>query len=225
MKVKDLTGQRFGRLIVLARAENDRHNKSQWLCQCDCGNQKTVNGQSLTRGLTMSCGCLNREISSRKGAQNTQYAHGGHATRLYHVWHGMKSRCLNKSGKDYPRYGGRGITICDEWRGSFVAFRDWALANGYRDDLSIDRKDNDGPYAPWNCQWTTTVQQANNRRCTVEISVNGETLPLADWARKLGVSLGTLYCRYRKGWTPEEIVNGRPPKYNQHMKGEKHEND
>lgn len=208
-KLIDLTGQRFGRLIVTARAENDRHRKARWLCECDCGNHAVVNSQSLTRCLTTSCGCFNREISSRKGAENKQYSHGGYGTRLYNIWCGMKRRCFTKSNKDYPRYGGRGITVCDEWCNSFEAFRDWAMSNGYSDTLTIDRIENDGPYAPWNCRWVANNTQANNRRCTIEVTVGSETLPLAEWARKTGVSLGTLYGRYRKGWSPEEIINGR----------------
>ena len=209
MMVNDLTGQKFGRLTVLYRVENDRHNKAQWLCECECGARKIINGQSLVRGATTSCGCFNREVSSRIGPENTQYSHGGYGTRLYHIWCGMKRRCFTKSNKDYPRYGGRGITVCEEWRDSFKAFSDWALANGYRWDLTIDRIDNDGPYAPWNCRWAANGMQANNRRCTIALTVGAETLPLAEWSRKTGVSLGTIYGRYRKGWTPQEIIYGR----------------
>lgn len=132
--------------------------------------------------------------------------------RLYSVWHNMKSRCYNPKASHYAQYGGRGITVCPEWRDSFEAFRDWALANGYRDDLTIDRKDNDGPYSPENCRWADMYCQNNNTRKNNYITYKGETKTASEWAREYGLHRCVLNNRIRRGWDIEEALTKPPDK-------------
>lgn len=150
----DLTGKRFGRLTVI-----EYLGKGRWLCACECGNRKAVSGPHLRSGATKSCGCLHSDQLKRSLTK-----HGGSKTRLYRIWLGMRKRCSNENCRAYERYGARGIKVCEEWSESFEAFRAWSLANGYADDLSIDRIDNDCGYSPDNCRWATAMTQTHNRR-------------------------------------------------------------
>jgi len=151
----DMTGERFGRLVVVRRVENGKYG-SMWLCKCDCGNEISVYGRSLRLGHTQSCGCLVKDIFTK---------HGMYKSRLHKEWRGIKHRCKNPSASHYEQYGGKGIKVCDEWQGEngFVNFMNWAMANGYSDDKSIDRIDPNGNYDSSNCRWVDMQVQSRNR--------------------------------------------------------------
>lgn len=178
----DMKGRRYGRLTVIEKSnEKGGNGKSlYWKCQCDCGNIVIVNGRYLRNGDTKSCGCKN---------------HGMTGTRLYEIWKGIIKRCCSQSNKAYHNYGGRGITVCEEWLHDFRKFYDWAIANGYKEGLSIDRIDNNGNYEPSNCRWGTQKEQMNNTRKNHIITYKGETHTISEWADIVGICYNTLSNR------------------------------
>lgn len=202
-KIIDLTGKRFGKLTVIKKHNQDKWGGWNWLCMCDCGNETVVSGGHL-RGLkTKSCGC------SRKETKN--FTHKMTGSRLYKVWHAMKSRCYYEKSEMFKHYGGRGITVCDEWKNSFISFYDWSIKNGYdenaeRGQCTIDRIDVNGNYEPNNCRWATIKQQANNTRRNHLIKYNGKTQTVSQWANELGVEPDSIFNRLQKGFTEEEAL-------------------
>ena len=206
-KLIDLTGQRFGRLTVLERAQNIGKDVA-WLCQCDCGKQSAVLGNSLKRGLSKSCGCLRDEMVSARFTRHgaTKYNKNHPDYRLYAIWRGMISRCYNPNESCYQRYGGAGIAVCDDWLHSFEAFRDWAKTNGYDDALSIDRIDGKKGYSPENCRWATPLQQTRNRKNTRYLTYAGEQKTLKEWAIQYKISYNVLRRRIDHGWSVERAL-------------------
>lgn len=198
MKANDLTGRDFELLHVQARVENSPDGKTRWICTCECGAEVTVRGSDLLSGRIKSCGCIRRMTAAKQGKKNA--THGGTNTRLYTEWCCMLRRC-----KAHHNYKGRGIEVCQEWRHSFEAFRDWALANGYQDNLTIERKNTDGNYCPENCRWATMKEQQNNRRNNRVITYNGKTQTLAMWADETGIRAETIRWRIKAGWPESDL--------------------
>lgn len=206
-KPLNLQGQTFGRLKVLYQAPGKlygkhREPKRRWVCQCECGNIITTTTENLRGGDTRSCGCLKMEMDKAKYT-----THGKSKTRLYRIWKKMRARCQRSSCSDYAYYGGRGISVCDEWNNSFLSFEAWAYENGYDDKLTIDRIDVDRNYEPSNCRWATMKEQSNNRRNSRQYTYQNETHSIAEWANIVGIPYQTLYMRLRKGLTIDEALN------------------
>lgn len=200
-KLNDLTGQVFGRLTVLERAENGKGGKARWRCLCICGNVTVTQRDRLLGGNTKSCGCLKREC-----AANLAKIDGRSKERLYNIWYKMKQRCNVPNAVNYANYGGRGIKVCEAWEKDYLAFRAWALENGYADNLSIDRIENDKGYCPENCRWISNKAQQRNRRNNRHIALDGETLTVAEWAERTGLTETTIRSRLRKGWSVERAL-------------------
>lgn len=168
----NLTGRRFGRLIVLQRLPNDSRGEARWGCICDCGKKTAVLGSHLRRGRVKSCGCFAADMLIDRNRKNPTYGnlrHGGRNTRLYSIWTNMKTRCLNPRNRNFKWYGAAGVSICPEWM-RFEEFQAWALSSGYHDDLTIDRIDPFGSYSPSNCRWIPLSQQRANQRRSVKCS-------------------------------------------------------
>ena len=206
-KFTDMTGRRFGTLVVLKRGEN-RKGAVMWECKCDCGNTSRVSTGDLQSGHTRSCGCRKVDFCRKRATK-----HNGSNSSLYVTWVDMKRRCHKETDPAYKNYGQRGISVCEEWLDSFVSFRNWANDNGYRTDLTLERINNNGGYCPDNCKWVTMKEQSNNRRNNINIAFNGQTKTLKQWSESIGLSYNTLWQRWKAGWdvpallqTPQRVV-------------------
>jgi len=204
----DLTGRRFGRLVVLYECNERKNGKVVWHCRCDCENEVNVRSGGLTSGNTTSCGCYNRE---RVAEVHT--VHGmkrqGERHPVYDAWARMIQRCENPNDKCYKDYGGRGITVCGEWHDP-VVFINWALVSGWQKGLQIDRIDNNGNYEPDNCRFVTPKENSRNRRNNRFITLNSRTQSLAAWAEEAGVNRVTLQSRIDRGRWPIERALTEP---------------
>jgi len=174
---KDLTGIGFGKLTAIREVGKADGEPEAWECVCDCGEVVNVRAESLIYAKSVQC-----KKCRYKNRTNGRQTHGQSHTRLYGTWCCMRRRCHDEKQDSYPRYGGRGITICEEWKSDFAAFQKWAMENGFVDGLEIDRIDNDGNYCPSNCRWATHKEQANNRRTSHIVDVNGEHMTVAQAA-------------------------------------------
>lgn len=198
----DLTGQRYGRLVVLAQEPETRKGVLRWHVLCDCGTRTSVTSARLRYGITRSCGCLRRELLSQR-AKERPPKHDPATKPTLSVWSGMRQRCENPNSPAFPKYGGRGITVCERWRDFEKFVEDMGLRPP---GMTIERADNDGNYSPENCRWATRAEQNRNKRNNVRLTWNGETKCVAQWAASTGINLGTLWGRIRKGWTIEKAL-------------------
>lgn len=183
-RIKDWTtvvGEKYGRLRILELSGRNKHGHMLVKCQCDCGNISIIEATRVTNGITLSCGCLRIENIS-----NISKTHGLTNTRLYRIWGAMINRCENPNNNRFYTYGAKGIVVCDTWRRDFKAFYDWAMENGYEENLTIDRIDVNGNYEPSNCRWATAKEQANNKKNSRIIDYNGETKNVKEWATHFG---------------------------------------
>jgi hypothetical protein len=198
--VLKLENERFGKLTVIYRVgEDDNVKYSRWKCTCDCGEITFVKTSNLTKGITKSCGCWNKEIKPN-------FKHGKANTRLHHIWDTMKQRCLNSNNKKYPNYGGRGILIYKEWINDFINFYDWAIDNGYEKTLTLDRIDVNGNYEPSNCRWVSQEIQQNNRRNNIIITINSITKTASQWEKECNLRVGLVANRFKLGWEGERLL-------------------
>lgn len=195
-----MTGKKFNYLTVLSYA-GKRNGRTTWNCLCDCGKEVVVLGSSLKSGNTKACGC------HQKDGWINYKTHGKSKTRIYRIWQNMKNRCSNNHDKYYKNYGGRGITVCDEWLHNFQLFYDWSVSNGYKDDLTLDRMNNNGNYCPENCRWASRTEQMNNMRANRILEYNGEKKTMAQWAEVVGIPRYVINSRINNyGWSIKDAL-------------------
>lgn len=199
----DITGDRFGRLLVLRPSHQDKRGEWHWACCCECGTNTTVAGSRLRALRTRSCGCLSRELLVKR-----QTTHGMGNSPEYTAWQHMRRRCSDPNNADYKNYGARGIQVCERWNTFELFYCDM----GPRPSLahSIDRINNDGNYEPNNCRWATCTQQRRNSRSNHHLTFHGETMCICEWAERLGMNRMTLYHRIRRGWNTERALTEPP---------------
>lgn len=212
-------GDKIGRLTVIEYGGYKQYAKrieNLWKCKCECGNEKIVSETTLKRNANASCGCYKREKVSKSLMKHSFTKHP-----LYKIWRGIKTRCFNSNSKSYERYGGRGITMCNEWSNNAASFCQWSLDNGYKKGLSIDRIDNDGNYEPNNCRWVDKFVQANNKRNNHKVLYNGEIYSLNELERLTGLDHRLIGNRLERGWDIEKIIS-TPTEKGRNQYGEKY---
>lgn len=211
--MKDLTGKVFDRLTVIEFSHKEIDNRGKykyfWKFRCECGNEVIRRADGLKDKGIKSCGCYRKEVLKEHNFKinNPNKTHGKSNTRLYKIYSKMKERCYYEKYPEYYLYGGRGISICEEWLNDFMNFYNWSMQNGYKEDLSIDRIEVEGNYEPTNCRWSDNITQANNKRNNIKLTYEGETHTLPEWSRILNLPYSTLADRLRKGKSIKEILN------------------
>ena len=214
MKRINLSGKKFGRLLVIKKADT-LNGHVRWHCKCDCGNECVVHGSALRSGNTKSCGCYRTE-----NAKNLYSGVRQNDKHLYAVWNGIKQRCCNKNNKSFHNYGGRGIKICDEWANSYESFYNWAMKSGYKAGLQIDRIDNNGDYCESNCRFVQREIQANNKRNVVLYTIDGVTKSLPQWCKEYDQNYYMVRQRvYKLNWDIKKALS--VPNAKKHGEGEK----
>lgn len=198
--MEDITGKKYGKLTVIEQSGKDKHNNILWKCQCECGNVTSVSGYRLRNGVVKSCGCFRKEFPAKRFRR-----HGLRHHPLYVIWVDMRRRCETEKDCRYKDYGGRGISVCEEWH-DFQTFYNWAIKAGYKEELSIDRIDNDENYTPQNCRWATREEQANNKRNNRPICIDGETKNLFQWCRQYNINPSTVITRINRGWSEKDAI-------------------
>lgn len=201
-KYRNLTNQKFGRLTAIKMIKRENH-KTYWLFKCECGNEIVIPFTYVTTGDCKSCGCYRKE----KCKDNAKRTHNMSKTRMYRIWTHMKKRCYDVNAQAYMNYGDRGIKVCNEWKNNFINFYNWAINNGYREDLSIDRIDVNGNYEPSNCRWATIKEQNNNMRRNHWIYYNDEKLTMKQFSEKYNIPYDLVKNRIRYKWSIERIIN------------------
>ena len=204
-KIKDISGRRYGRLVVLGSPEIIKSGAGQrtvWLCQCDCGNSTRVSTGNLTSGGVVSCGCRRREVLNRT-------KHGCEQHELYNTWRHMMQRCYQTDHPTYRHYGGRGIRVCRRWHDISKFITDMAPRPP---GTSLDRIDNDGPYSPRNCRWSSPTEQQNNKRTNRLLLFRGEKKTMSQWAREVGMPVETLFARLKKMPIESALITPRREK-------------
>ena len=209
----DIKGCKFGKLQVLGKSQyKTKFGHPLWECKCDCGNHTLVLATKLINGHTKSCGCLKKERASELNLK-----HNMRHNSIYNTWTNMKSRCTNPNNNSYKYYGGRGITICEEWMDA-SEFIKWAIESGYEDGLTIDRIDVNGNYEPSNCRWVTMCEQMNNMNSNRFLTYNGETKTVTEWSRIVGINQFTLFKRLDLGWSIEKALTTSVQKHKRRLK-------
>lgn len=199
--MKNLTNQKFGKLTAL-RIDHKSKGRIYWLCHCECGIFKCIRTSDLIRGHSKSCGCYQKEVARQKQTKNIKNCHA-----IYRSFYAMKDRCYNKNSSSYFNYGGRGITICDEWLNDNNIFVKWSLEYGYQEGLTIDRINVNGNYSPLNCRWLDRIGQNNNRRNNHLLTIEGKTQTVAEWGREVdGLNAKIIADRIRLGWSVKKAL-------------------
>ena len=210
-KFIDITGNKYNKLTVIKRVTSRIKGVPRWLCQCECGNYTEVDGRNLKNNAVKSCGCLLKDPANAKHfGEPKRKIKTLEEIRLYRIFRGIFTRCNNKNNPAYKNYGARGITICDEWKNSFNTFYKWAIENGYKLGLTIERIDVNKNYEPSNCKWISKGEQNFNKRNSYNFTINGKTQCLSVWCREYEMPYLTVYNRITKFGMPIEEALNKP---------------